>query len=177
MESTTVRYDFSFPPKVSSNSSSTHSVSNRVNYNQFNSNSSNFSGPIPKSESTSLLSCASQVPLHNVAGSGASMMNVRSLRSQHGSSNACFNCVSRPEPPPQNRHNQHHHSVGSSSTQYNARQRSQYTGGQYQQQQSYPSMSNSNSNGMSTGHHQSTNCAPGTPKDGNCSFSKTITNI
>ena len=161
MEST-IRYDFSFPSKASNgscpSSSSGHSVSNRANYHYFNSNGT---GSMPKSGSGSLLSCAPHI--HNVAGNVSGSRNRSNMQS-----NVCYSCVGKAEPNMPNRH--HYHSSGHTQ---NGRQRgNQYNGGQYQHQQSYPPMNSSmSSSGMSAQQSTSGIGAPGTPKDGNCSFS------
>lgn len=169
-----MRYDFSFPPKIfngSSNaSSSTHTIQNRGHYNHFNSNGGAGSS-MSKSGSTSLLSCA---PPHTSMSGGGNSTNSRYRGQMASSQNGCYGCVGRTEQPNRHHHHHHHHTGGHQFSN-GGRQRNQYSGGQqYQQQQSYSS-NNSSSMGtapMSSGQ-QTTNGigAPGTPKDGNCSFS------
>lgn len=166
-----VRYDFSFPPKSSSNSLAqntncgtnsmhsgnqlTHTIHNVRHHHdsKFNNNSSNSSNNVslPKSASTSLLSCA--------AAAASSNNIINSSKSTTNNNNYCNNCnnctkeMINNNNMMQNNLNMKSCLIAKSQQQHNVIKPSAM--GLLQGQQ------------INTVHH-----TPQTPKDSNCSFSK-----
>lgn len=176
MEST-IRYDFSFPPKSSSQTTSSSVYGMNGNGSSGGRHHSHHfsSSQMPKSGSTSLLSCAHQVQVHSVAGGvGAGSSGGRHRGTSVAQNGYCYGCAGRNDSsacPSSGRH-QHVGCNGQYNSNASGRHRTPYSG-QYQQQQSYPSTSQSTFSSANITAPQSTSAigAPGTPKDGNCSFS------
>lgn len=161
MESTTVRYDFSFPPKSQANNGGGYQQ-NAPPPNNYRHQNNNQHFNMSKSVSSSLLSCATtnNYQQHSVA-------STNSGGRFRGGNNTCYGCTGS------NRCQYHH------NRNYNrgGQQQYQYQQQQQQQQQAQLSQSSSQSSIQTVTSSGSLNgsgptiVAPGTPKDGNCSFS------